>query len=94
VTESDLAKVDRLISGKPEAPERIYGWLNTQLSLARHYGGCKYNGHSYVVAYGEEGQPLVRQDVVRREHDSAKAENKKKLKEQMLASLAAQKDLL
>ncbi len=26
------------------APERIYGWLDTQLSIARHYGGCKYNG--------------------------------------------------
>ena len=44
-------------------PERIYNWLNTQLSIARHYGGCKYNGADYVIAYDEEGQPLVRKDV-------------------------------
>lgn len=48
-------------------PERIYGWQNTQLSIARHYGGIKYNGKDYRIAYGEEGQPLVRADVLKRE---------------------------
>lgn len=43
-------------------PERIYNWLNTQLSIARHYGGITYNGASYVIAYGEKGQPLKRVD--------------------------------
>lgn len=49
------------------APERIHNWLGTQLSLARFSGGITYNGHSYLVAYDEEGQPLVRRDVIQRE---------------------------
>ena len=39
-------------------PHRIYGWLNTQLSIARHYGGCEMNGKSYAIRYDLEGQPL------------------------------------
>jgi len=50
-----------------EPPERIYGWMNTQLSLARHSGGCTYNGHSYLIDYSAKGQPLVRVDVINRE---------------------------
>lgn len=50
-----------------EAPERLYHWQNTQLSIARYYGGCTYNGHRYVIAPNEEGQPLVREDVLKRE---------------------------
>lgn len=49
------------------APERIYGWLNSQLSIARHYGGCTFNGAEYVIAYDEDKQPLVRIDVIKRE---------------------------
>ena len=49
------------------APERIYGWEGSQLSIARHYGGCTFNGHDYLVATKEEGQPLVRADVWKRE---------------------------
>lgn len=48
-------------------PERIYGWLDTQLSIARFAGGCNFNGARYAIAYKEEGQPLVRLDVVQRE---------------------------
>ena len=55
------------------APERIYGWLDSQLSIARHHGGCKYSGAEYVIAYNEEGQPLVRWDVAKREAQEAKA---------------------
>lgn len=39
-------------------PNRIYGWLNSQLSIARHYGGCEINGRSYAIRYDLEGQPL------------------------------------
>lgn len=56
--------------GKPEkqnAPERIPGWQHTQLSIARFAGGCTYNGAQYIIAYNEEGQPLVRIDVIKRE---------------------------
>lgn len=36
---------------KQVAPERIYNWLNTQLSIARFYGGCTYNVASYAIAF-------------------------------------------
>ena len=59
---------------KERTPERIYNWLDSQLSIARHYGGCKFNGADYVIAYNEEGQPLVRADLLR----EAKRSEKKK----------------
>ena len=59
-----------------EAPERLYHWQNTHLSIARFYGGCNFNGKSYLIAYDEEGQPLVREDVLKREL-KAKKEAKK-----------------
>ena len=55
-------------------PERIYNWLNTQLSIARHYGGCTYNGADYVIAYGEEGQPLLRSDLLKKPKRGKKEE--------------------
>lgn len=58
-------------------PERIYGWLNTQMSIARFYGGMPYQGHSYFIAPNEEGQPLVREDVIKREAKDKKQATKK-----------------
>ena len=61
--------LDALLSpAKPSAPDRIWGWQNSQLSIARHYGGCDYNGQRYVVDEATEGQPLVRLDVIGREN--------------------------
>lgn len=74
---SDLVQFAK--GGKPEkqnTPERIYNWLQTQLSVARFYGGIKYNGVQYFIAENEEGKPLVREDVIKRE-----AKNGKMLKE-------------
>ena len=51
----------------PQAPERIYGWLDSQMSIARFYGGLRYMGHSYTIAGNEQGAPLVRDDVLKRE---------------------------
>ena len=45
-------------------PERIYHWLNSQLSIARFAGSISINGVTYIVATHEEGQPLVRQDLL------------------------------
>ena len=56
-------------------PERIYNWLDSQLSIARFAGSITINGVTYVVATHEEGQPLVRQDVLMAE---AKKEGEKK----------------
>ena len=56
-------------------PERIYNWLDGQLSIARFAGSITINGVTYVVATHEEGQPLVRQDVLAAE---AKKKGEKK----------------
>ena len=58
-------------------PERIYNWLDGQLSIARLFGLISINCVTYVVAPNEEGQPLVRQDVLAAEA-KAKKEGKKK----------------
>ena len=63
------------------APERIYNWLDSQLSIARHYGGCKYNGADYVIAYREKGQPLVRGDVLKRERKAMRSAEPKQTNE-------------
>lgn len=65
-------------------PERIYHWQNSQLSIARHYGGCKFNGKDYVIATNEEGQPLVRADLLK------KPKRVKKKNEQVAAQLPLQ----
>jgi hypothetical protein len=46
-----------------QAPEKIHNWLNTQLSIARHYGGIYYMGHQYYIDYIDPEQPLVRSDI-------------------------------
>lgn len=55
-----------------EPPERIYGWLNSQLSIARHYGGITYQGKHYQIDYRTKGEPLVRVDVLSREAKARK----------------------
>lgn len=55
------------------APERIYNWLHTQLSIARFYGGLTYQSHDYTIAPNEPGCPLVRADVLAREAKERKA---------------------
>lgn len=59
--------------------KRIYNWLDSQLSIARHYGGCKLNGVDYAIAYDEEGQPLVRRDVLEHERKAKRKANHRKL---------------
>ena len=91
MTIDKLKKIDALIAGKPAMPpERIYNWLDTQLSIARHYGGIDYQGHRYTVAYNEPDQPLVRADVLEREAREAAA----KLKADAAAYAARQGSLL
>ena len=74
-----------LIIGKPEAPERIYNWLETELSRARFHGGCTYQGQSYRIAPTEPGAPLVRADILARE---AKYKTVKRRSEKQAAKLA------
>ena len=49
---------------------------DTQMSIARHYGGLTYQGQSYRIAAHEDGQPLVRWDVIKREAVEAKVRAK------------------
>lgn len=60
------------------APERIYGWLDSQLSIARFYGGCTYQGQSYLIDVKGEGQPLVKESVLIAELKAAKLAEKTK----------------
>jgi len=54
-------------------PDRYYNVSQTQMSIARHYGGMKVNGQAYI--YDPTTDTLVRQDVVKSE---AKAKKRKK----------------
>ena len=58
------AEVDALqLSGLSIAtPYAIQGVMNTQLSIARHYGGIIYQGVSYT--YFPDGDELIRDDVL------------------------------
>ena len=59
-----------------DTPERIYNWHHSQLSIARFAGSININGTVYIVAMHEEGQPLVRQDVLVAEAEAKKKGNK------------------
>ena len=59
------------------SPPRIYNWLDSQLSVARFAGSITINGVTYIVATHEEGQPLVRQDVLMAEAEAKKKGEKK-----------------
>ena len=43
---------------QPREPRRYYGWLDSHLSIARHYGGVKIDGVQFNIRYDLEGQPL------------------------------------
>ena len=59
-------------------PPRIYNWLDSQLSIARFAGSITINGVTYIVATHEEGQPLVRQDVLAAMNAQARKEKGEK----------------
>ena len=67
-------------------PERIYHWLDSQLSIARFAGSITINGATYIVAMHEEGQPLVRQDVLAAEAKAKKERRKEQRNETRLHS--------
>jgi hypothetical protein len=63
------------------APERIYRVTETQFSVARFYGGCKFGGHSYI--YDPAKDELIRDDIHKREQAAIKkhaAEDRKRKK--------------
>lgn len=61
LTESDIAALQ--VSKLPrKTPFAISGVMNTQLSIARFYGGINYNGEGYT--YMPDGDELIRNDVL------------------------------
>jgi len=72
------------------APEKIYGWMDSQLSIARFYGGIDFNGYRYVIDMADPDHPLVRQDVVKK----TKKETKKVQRSEKDKALLAQLGLL
>ena len=73
-----------------QRPERIYSWRNTQLSIARFFGACTFNGSRYVIAPEEDGEPLVREDVLKRERKA----RLNATKDQKRRARAAQRELI
>ena len=65
------------------APDKIYGWLDTQLSIARFYGGITFQGHSYVIDMADPQQPLVRQDLLVKNEPKKRKVKKLTLDDQM-----------
>ena len=59
-------------------PERIYNVSQTQLSVARFYGGCSLNGADYH--YDAESDTLTRMDVWKAQCASSKKEGAKAAK--------------
>lgn len=77
-----------------ETPERIYHWLDSQLSIARLYGRCKFNGVGYSIAHDEPGQPLVRDDVLLRERRASRQKQREFAKHERERWMGLQNSLL
>jgi hypothetical protein len=66
-TNEELDRIKREYSHRmtdiesPKQPYAIRGVLNTQLSIARYYGGITYNGARYI--YTPQTDELIRDDV-------------------------------
>lgn len=51
-------------------PKKMYHVSETQLSIARYYGGCIFNGKQYI--YNPDDDTLTREDVFKKENKIAK----------------------
>lgn len=60
------------------APEKIYGWMDSQLSIARFYGGINFQGHYYAIDMADPDHPLVRQDLKKSKKETKKVERTEK----------------
>ncbi len=69
-------------------PERIYHVRQTQLSIARFYGGCKLNGVDYH--YDAASDTLTRMDIWKARCANSKEEALKNAKAEREKWLAAQ----
>jgi len=65
----DTSKIERI------PPEH---WQNSQLSIAKYYGGIMIHGTMYLI---DENGWLVREDILKKEAKEASKERKDKIKE-------------
>lgn len=72
-------------------PERFYHVSQTQLSVARLYGGCKVNGAFYRYLAADDC--LVREDVFRAD-EKAKAQHRREERKKWMALKDNQLDAL
>jgi hypothetical protein len=63
MTIKELKELIGDVKFKDDAPYAMAQVSQTQLSIARHYGGCKYNGYDYT--YFPEEDTLIRDDVLK-----------------------------
>ena len=82
------------MTNTPPPPERIHNWQDSQLSIARFYGGISYQGNQYLIAYDEKDMPLVRQDVLEREAKARKAAAKAEAKAEKARNDTLQEQLI
>lgn len=62
LTQDELAALQGTILPR-DTPFIIQGVSSTQLSVARHYGGCKFQGREYK--YIPPTDELIRDDVIK-----------------------------
>jgi hypothetical protein len=75
-------------------PEKIYGWMDSQLSVARFYGGIKFQGHYYAIDMADPEHPLVRQDsIIKNKKEVKKAQKEVNKKERSEADKALLRQL-
>ena len=91
--DEELTKLNRLIK-PPGPPDRIFGWRDSQLSIARFYGGCVYQNENYVIDTDTEGEPLVRLSVLASENVNRRLAAKAAKTDEKQRALDAQGDLL
>ena len=70
-------------------PEEIHYVSQTQFSVARYYGGCTFNGASYV--YDAENDKLVRKDIQLARQAKCKSEAKRMAEQERARWMKAQK---
>ena len=66
----------------PEHPPKFYRISQTQMSIARHYGGIVFNGKQYI--YNPIDDTLTREDVWKKENMKKKKSKKKKLSKKFI----------
>lgn len=60
LTESEIEAIQHL---PRDTPYCIQGVSQTQFSVARHYGSCRFNDHLYI--YFQPTDELIRDDVLK-----------------------------